>query len=404
MMVIAAKTGWWESTCCRATSRGVAATSSCRQGVVKDMATTRRNSKKPARPRKRVRLADVAAATGVSRTVVGQVLNGGAGNSRVGDETAHRIREVARTLNYRPNLAARQLRGKRTQTYGLLVASAGDPLRSFLVQHLDIETSKVGSHTIIGNTIGREEPNYFGYYVDEFARRGVDGVFCAVHEWFGGDRQALVAQHPNTVFYGKPPQVPSPCCVEVDREHALRIAVRHLVERGRRRIGLAVTELAKTSCQARLHGYRQELKASGVPFDEQLLFSGDKYGRVFAVHNERTLTWDYPTDVIDRCVEELVIGAKADAVVAHDDFWGAALVRGLRKRGLHVPDDVAVVGYLNHYLADWTDPPLTTIDLQHSSAAAAMVELMEEMVAGKSIPVSERTRIIKPVLVPRDST
>jgi DNA-binding LacI/PurR family transcriptional regulator len=354
--------------------------------------------------RKRARLADIAVAAGVSRTVVGQVLNGGAGNSRVAEETASRIREVARRLDYRPNLAARQLRGKRTQTYGLLVASAGDPLRSFLVQYLDMEASKVGCHTIIGNTIGRDEPNNFGYYVDEFARRGVDGVFCAVHDWFSGNRKELVAQHPNTVFYGRPTQVSSAHYVDVDRAGAVRLAVRHLIERGRRRIGIALAGLSKSTCRARLKGYRTELAAHGVSVDERLIFDGVAFGQIFAQHNETSLRWDYPAEVVEHCIDKLVAVEGVDSIVAHDDFWAATLLRFARGRGIRVPDDLAVVGYLNHYLADWTDPPLTTVDLQHAVAAKAMVALMERLINGGPLPASQREVKIEPKLIVRGSS
>ena len=124
-------------------------------------------------------LSDVAHAAGVSRWVAGRVLNGGQGNSRVGAAAAQRIREAAKTLHYYPNHAALLLRGQRSHTFGLLVASAGDPLRSLLVQYLDAEAVKLGCSVLIGNTIGNPAvgPNQFDRYVEEFARRGVHGIF-----------------------------------------------------------------------------------------------------------------------------------------------------------------------------------------------------------------------------------
>ena len=90
-------------------------------------------SKKVDESRKRTEpsLSDVARLANISRRVAGHVLNGGTGNTRVSEETANLVREAAAKLDYHPNYAARILRGKRSQTFGLLVASAGDPLRSF---------------------------------------------------------------------------------------------------------------------------------------------------------------------------------------------------------------------------------------------------------------------------------
>src|SRR5690606_36433968 len=93
---------------------------------------------------KSVRLVDIAKQAGVSVSVVGSVLNGGRGNSRVAEATAERIIAIAKELNYRASPTAQQLRGNRSRVFGLLVASAGDPLTSYLVEHLDEEAVKLG--------------------------------------------------------------------------------------------------------------------------------------------------------------------------------------------------------------------------------------------------------------------
>ncbi|MCP4377863.1 MAG: LacI family transcriptional regulator [bacterium] len=100
--------------------------------------------------KRQVRLVDVAQTAGVSRWVAGQVLNGGNGNSRASAEAKTRILQVAEELGYRPNHASQLLQGKRSNTFGVLVASAGDPLRSFLVQFLDLEAVKIGYHSLTG--------------------------------------------------------------------------------------------------------------------------------------------------------------------------------------------------------------------------------------------------------------
>ena len=353
---------------------------------------------------KRPTLSDVAEAAGVSRWVAGRVLNGGHSNIRCSKETEGRIRQTALRLDYHPNIAARQLRGKRSYTLGLLVASAGDPLRSFLVQYLDAEAVKVGCHTLIANTIGNPTvgPDQFDHYVEEFQRRGVDGVFCAVHNWWPGDRTGLAARHPRTVFY-EDPGIPGAAYVTVDRAEAVRLAVRHLAGQGRRRIGLALMDSSRPGDAARRGGYEEELSAHGLKADERLIFDGRAHGPAYAWCNEGTGKWEFPFEVIDRAVDALVRDGGADAIVAHDDFWAAALIKRLRSRAVRVPQDVAVVGYLNHYLADWTDPALTTIDLRHETAARRMVEMLQRMIQEGPLPEDERVVKIRPRLVIRES-
>ncbi len=352
-----------------------------------------------------IRLVDVAKAAGVSRWSAGYVLNGGVGRSRVSGRTAIRIREVAKEMNYRPHYAARQLRGKRSRTLGVLVASAGDPLRSFLVQFLDAEAVNVGCRTFIANTIGNPNvgPDQFDFHVEEFTRRGVDGVLCAVHHWFHGDRQALLERHPNTVFY-EDPGIRGAAYVTVSREEAVRIAVRHLISRGRRRIGLAVMDLSRPTGEARRRGYERELTAHDLSTQQGLVFNGKSFGLAYAKCNEETGRWEFPHALMDQVIEALVVEQKADAIVAHDDFWAAAIMRRLHAQGIHVPQDIAVVGYLNHYLADWVDPPLTTVDLEHRTAAQRMIDMVEKMITGETLTDAERVGVVQPKLIVRDSS
>jgi DNA-binding LacI/PurR family transcriptional regulator len=355
-------------------------------------------------PFSKVQLIDVAHVAGVSCGTVSYVLGGGRGNSRASKETADRVRQVARQLNYKPNPAARRLRGVRTNFYGVLVASAGDPLVSFLVQFLDTEAVKVGCHILICNTIGNTAlaPDQFAYHVNELTHQGVDGVFCAVHDWFSGDRFALLQQHPNTIFYENP-GIPGACYVTVDREEIGRIAVRRLVERGCRRIGFTAMGLSRPTQLARLRGYKTELAAHGLNTDDRLVFNSEIYGHAAAVCDEHGEKWSIPVGIVDRAVDMLVRDGGVDGIVAHDDFWASAMIRRRGARGIRVPDDVAVVGYLNHYLADWTDPPLTTISRRSEEAARIMVGMMERMLTKGPLPESERVAVIQPKLIARES-
>ncbi len=351
---------------------------------------------------KRVRLVDIAEKVGVSRRAVSAVLLG-TGGSRVsvGDEKAKEIQRVAKSMGYQPNLAARQLVGKRSHTFGLLVASAGDPLRSFLIQHLDEEAAAHGNRTLIGNTV--IAPDRFDKNVQLFTNSGVDGVLCAVHNWLPGDRAALLKQHPWTVFY-EDPGIPDACFITVDRADAIRQATTYLIEQGRQSIGLALTVKSRKSQKDRLRGYKEALSQSGRDVSPKLQFyASPKYKDAYARHDVETLKWSFPEAVIDDLIERLVIGERADAIIAHDDYWAATLIKRLRFRGIQVPGDVAVVGYLNHYLADFTDPPLTTIDLDHMTAAKEMVSMLERMIGGEQLPAGQRQVLIKPRLIVRES-
>lgn len=350
-------------------------------------------------------LSQVAELAGVSRWVAGAVLNKGAGNIGCSKENRKRILDAAKMLNYQPNFAARTLRGKNSQVYGLLVASAGDPLRSFLVQYLDVESIATGRQVFISNTIGNPNvgPNRFEQCVMDFAHRKVDGVFCAVHHWFAGDRQFLLQMHPKTVFY-EDPGIANTSFVAVDRAEAIRIAVNHLVsQQGRQRIAITLMSRENTTQLVRFNAYRQSLEANGMPFHPELVLWGCDHGAGYAYHDPVENKWSFPTNVIETAITLLVDQAGADAVIAYDDFWGATMISRLLKRRKRVPEDVAVIGYLNHYLADWTAPSLTSIDINHTSAAKQMVRMLDEMVNTPTEQIVAKKVLIKPRLIVRDS-
>jgi len=342
----------------------------------------------------------------VSRWVAGAVLNKGEGNIGCSKENRERILEAAKVLNYQPNHAARTLRGKNSQVFGLMVASAGDPLRSFLVEYLDGESVAIGRQVLIGNTFGNpllvDDPVRFEQCVMDFAHRKVDGVFCAVHQWCTGDRQFLLNWHPKTVFYDDP-GIPNTSFVMVDRAEAIRLAVSHLVSRGRQRIAMTLMSREKTTQHVRLNAYRQSLETNGMTFHPELVFWGCDHGATYAYHDPARSQWLFSTDVIEAAITMLVDQARADAVIAYDDFWGATLINRLHKRRKHVPEDVSVIGYLNHYLADWTAPSLTTIDINHPSAAKQMVRMLDDMVNTPTDQIVAKTVLIKPRLIVRES-
>ena len=351
-------------------------------------------------------LVDVAREAGVTRWIAGAVLNGGEGNSRCGPDTAERIRAAAASLGYRVNPVARQLTGKRSRSYGVLVASAGDPLVAFLVQELEVELARVGCQTLTGNTFEGWERVDLGFTarLDEFQSRGVDGVFCLVHRWWPGDRAMLLERFPTTVFY-EDPEIDGARFVAPDRRACGRLAVEHLAATGRRRIGLALMTLSRPTHRARLTGHVEALVAAGLEAAAPPDFDASRFGPAFPLHSPATLRWEYPTAIVDHCIEALVHDGRADAIVAHDDFFAAVLRKRLRAGGIRVPDDVAVVGSLNHYLADWVDPALTTIDLAQAAAAKVMVEMAEGLIEGRedASAVGPQHMLIQPRLVVRES-
>ncbi len=347
---------------------------------------------------------DIAKVVGVSRWTVGQVLNAGSGNSRVAVDTARRIREVAKQLNYRPSFAAITLRSNRSRIFGMMVASAGDPLRSFLGQYLDSEATKISRQVYQANTVGDVTfaENQFDNVMDRFTSHQVDGVFCAVHPWFPGDRHELVRRFPATIFYENQGVDDFPH-VTVDRKAGMELAVDHLVAMGRKRIGLALESIRTANGRIRYFAWQDALKKHDLPVNDSLCVGVERAGMMHAIHDDDKRIWNFPEEELKPVIDRLVIRQKVDSLIVQNDFWAAAIIRSLRQRKIRVPEDVAIIGFLNHYLADWVDPSLTTIDPNHREAARIMVEMLEERVTQGAFSEEMKEVLVKPTLIIRQS-
>jgi LacI family transcriptional regulator len=225
--------------------------------------------------------------------------------------------------------------------------------------------------------------------VDDFAYRGVDGVMCAIHQEYKPlDYSSLLEKFPATVFYGDP-GTPRAAYVESDLEQSFRLAVRHLVEGGRKRIAFVYSSVERQYAR-HFNGYKEELEANGLALDETL------------IHDFDSARPDL--DAMEVVIEKIVVQANADAITSHSDSWACLFMKSLRKRGIKVPDSVAVTGYHNSYSTTLVDPALTSIDLHEDIAAKEMVSLLEKLIESREIPDEERKVRVLPELVVRESS
>jgi DNA-binding LacI/PurR family transcriptional regulator len=223
-----------------------------------------------------------------------------------------------------------------------------------------------------------------------------------VHAWHRADRAALLKSQPNTVFYDDP-QTPGAACVIPDTSAAVRQSVEYLASKGRKRIGLVTMSRTLPWHVERVRGYKAEIVAAGLGYDRSLVMVAEEIGMKPLDDSGSDTSLDYSADLPAIVIDRLVKDAKADAIICHDDFLAAFLLRHLRARGLSVPKDVSVVGYLDQALCNFTDPPLTTVNPQYDDSAKHMVNMLERLIQNEPISKSERTVRVEPKLVPRES-
>lgn len=343
--------------------------------------------------------AKIAEKLSLSRTTVSLVLSGRGKANRIAESTARRVLAAAKELNYRPNAAARQLVGKRSNAVGVLVTSElMIDLR--LIEAMEIIAAERGIRFIVGHAVGSAER--VRDYIGDFRARGVDGLFSFFHNHPQHHQEILsdLSGLERVVYYERPighEALPSPVCfVGPDFFEVGRLGTQRLVDAGRKRIGLVLRQSNLPYAIERRRAYEAALREAGHPLDPGLVW----------VMTERTgRHWMAPPtpELASAIVEDLVLGRHADGLVAVNDLYAAALISALRQRGIRVPEDVAVIGCDNLEMGPFIQPPLSTVDLCLAQLAGALMDMMLNLLDGRPIPPERRGILVRPELIVRKS-
>ncbi|CAG6394375.1 HTH-type transcriptional regulator CelR [Actinacidiphila cocklensis] len=333
----------------------------------------------------------VAARAGVSRATVSRVVNGGAG---VRGPLVERVRAAVEELGYIPNQAARTLVTRRNGAIAVVVAEPEsrfftDPFFAQQVRGISRELAAHDNQLVLLLTGGAADHERVGRYL---TGGHVDGAL--IFSLHADDSLPVLARKAGvpTVIGGRPTW-PDPdtrrrtLYVDCDNRGGARDAVRRLLALGRRRIVHIAGPLDQPASVDRLDGFRDVLPGIGTAMIAEGDFTPEGGARAMEKLLERS--------------------PDLDGVFAASDVMASGALRVLRQRGLRVPDDVAVVGFDDMVsVAEWTDPPLTTIrqDIEEMGRLMARLLLHALEPATDQDGVPAVSSIITPTrLVVRDS-
>ncbi|MDR7320130.1 LacI family DNA-binding transcriptional regulator [Catenuloplanes sp. NPDC020197] len=302
-----------------------------------------------------VTLTDVARLAGVSVATASKALNA---RGEVAPATRQRVQAAADELKFSPNILARGLISGNTRTIGLLTdelsaARFTIPVLLGAENALGDEQMSVLLCDARGDAIRRR------HYIRTLLARQVDGFIIL------GDanevRPSLTRDIPVPVVYVYcESDDPDDVSLVADDAGGARLAARHLVSLGRRRIAHITGDHAYRAARDRASAFAAEMAASGLEPVGDPLFGqwSQRWGR----HAASMLLSAYP-DV--------------DAIFCGSDQIAYGVTETLRDLGRAVPDDVAVVGYDNwEVIAAECRPPLTTVDLNLEQLGAAAVKAL----------------------------
>jgi DNA-binding LacI/PurR family transcriptional regulator len=313
----------------------------------------------------------VAARAGVSRATASRVVNGGAG---VRGPLVERVRKAVDELGYVPNQAARTLVTRRNDAIAVVVAEPEtrfftDPFFAQQVRGISKELTAHDNQLVLLLTEGAADYERVGRYL---AGGHVDGALIFSLHTDGSLPVLSSAGDVPIVIGGRPTWSDQESgrralYVDCDNRGGARDAVRHLLSIGRRRIAHIAGPLDQLASVDRLDGFRDVLPETDPRMIAEGDFTPEGGARAMA-------------ELLRRCPD-------LDAVFAASDVMASGALRVLRTSGHRVPQDIAVVGFDDMVsVAEWTDPPLTTVRQDIEEMGRLMARLLLKALEPPLVP------------------
>ncbi|WP_427896209.1 LacI family DNA-binding transcriptional regulator [Kribbella sp. GL6] len=331
--------------------------------------------------KQRVRIVDVAALAGVSITTVSHALSG---RRPVSERTREKVQRAIEELSYRPNEAARSLRGQPTTTVAVIVPDITNPFYPQLARGMQDVLSPKGYQALICSSDA--EPVSRREIVEQMLARRVDGICISGYYDDHTDAEPAVDAGVPVVLFGHRSPYPGISTVTTDDVGAGRLATEHLLSRGRDRIGFITGPSDVGPPADRVAGYRAALAAAGIRIDDELVVHGAISREGGAAGMDRLLALDRPPQ----------------AVVCTNDFVAIGAMQEALDRGLGVPEDVALVGFDDIDAAALVRPALTTIAVAIRRQGQAAAQLILDRIANPDQP--PQATLFGTDLVQRQST
>jgi DNA-binding LacI/PurR family transcriptional regulator len=330
-------------------------------------------------------LRQVAERAGVSVRTVSNVVSGFA---LVAPETRERVQRALDDLQYRPNAAARHLRGGRSGLVGLVIPEITSPYFAELAGHLVEEAEARSWMVLVQQTAGDAERER--RLAGGIRGQTVDGLVMSPWALSPADLRRSPDGAP-LVLLGEQDADGLLDHVAVDSVAAARDAVRHLAGLGRIRIAAIgpQPDLHNGTAARRLEGYRDALAEAGLPHVPALEVPVRRLHRpdgAAAMHR-----------LLDG-------GHEVDAVFCFSDQLALGAMHAARQRGLRIPADVAVAGFDDIEDGRYAGPGLTTISPDKAAIARAALSCLDDRLGRAPYTGPARRIVIEHRLLVRGST
>lgn len=293
--------------------------------------------------KKDVTIYDIAEKLSLSTSTVSRALKN---NPSISKKTIKKVKQAAADMDYTPNVFAASLRSNKTKTIGVIVSQINQPFVSALISGIEKRAQKSGYNIIIAqsNDSYKDEVNITQILYDS----RVCGVICSLgmQTQDTSHFQKFIDKDIPLVFVDRTPKEFNTYRVIIDNYTAGYKATKHLIEQGCKRIAHFTGSQFRYIYRERKRGYEDALKECNLPIDEELI--------VYF----KSLNYE---DGVKATNKLLDLKNPPDGIFSSNDTEAVGAIQTAKRRGLNVPNDLAVIGFNDDPIASIIDPGLSTI-------------------------------------------
>jgi LacI family transcriptional regulator len=336
---------------------------------------------------------DISKLAGVSTATVSNVLNN---SSKVTPETREKVLQVIRDTNYRPNIIAKSLKIKKTNTIGIITEDITVFNTPEIINGINEYAEQHNYHIILNNIMlykrvgnNYEDTSKYTKVVSEIADVLVDkqvegiiyvGAHCRdITGLIGNNAVPIVYAY----CYSNKEQSIS---IYYDDETAAYEITQYLIRLNHRKIGIVTGLLESAQCQDRLKGYQRALFNAGLLFNPAYMKAGNwEREKGYTLGKELLSLADPPT-----------------AIFSMNDIMAGGMIDAANELGISIPKDVSLVGFDNRECSYSYSPKLTTMALPLNEIGKSSAQILIDIVSGKVVH-HEKTIKLQCELIERKS-
>ncbi|OAB45361.1 LacI family DNA-binding transcriptional regulator [Paenibacillus glacialis] len=335
-----------------------------------------------------VTIKDVAKKAGVSPSTVSRVLSN---HPRISRETSRKVKIILDEMGYHPNIMAQSLVSKTTNSICVILPKSAEELflNSFfmeLVRGIVTQANRSGYDVVLSSGGSEQEE------IDVVSRlingKRVDG---AILLYSRKDDPVVEFLHSNNhpfVLIGRSDKYPDLLSVDNDNVQAAYDATKHMISFGHKRIGFVSGPPNHVVSIDRLKGYQRALEESGLEMRKDWIVEGE----FLQESGYRAMSFF------------MSLPERPTALVVVDDLVSFGVLRGLHELGFKVPDDLSIVSFNNISIAEFSNPPISSIDIGIYNLGYTASQALIQSIQHQGETQFQKRHIIPHRLVIRESS